>query len=50
MTYGVPQGSHLGPLLFIMLLMTSCQNSKFLFADYLKCFKIINDIPNCLNL
>ena len=51
---GVPQGSHLGPLLFNLFIndINNCfKYSNFsLFADDLKLYKIINSTADCLQL
>lgn len=52
-TSGVPQGSNLGPLLFILFINDLCDIldcEKLLFADDLKIFCNINTIDNCLLL
>ena len=53
-TSGVPQGSHLGPLFFIVYtnnIIECFKNSKFLlYADDLKVYRLIKDQSDCLSL
>lgn len=50
---GVPQGSHLGPLLFILFindLIPKFQNTPLLYADDLKIFRRIESVRDCIQL
>ena len=49
-TSGVPQGSILGPLIFVLFVNDICDtlsSPKLLFADDLKFYRIIKSLPDC---
>lgn len=53
MTSGVPQGSVLGPLVFVLFVNDLCfrlKSGKVLFADDLKIYRTISSLPECCAL
>lgn len=52
-TSGVPQGSHLGPLIFVLFALDLCtviKSHKIMYADDLKFFRVVASLVDCCAL